>query len=119
MSVPHRSDRSLTLAEWRAEGTLRFGHPDARLWRFACPSCGHPQRAKDLIDMGVPHYERYMAYSCIGRFHLNDPARADEVVASGLPDKGQGCTYSGSEGLAPVLLEISSGEVRRTFEFAP
>jgi hypothetical protein len=111
--------RSLTLAEWLLEGTTRFGHPDARLWRFACPSCAHPQTGKDFIDLGVPHYERYLAYSCVGRFRLNDPSRADSVVASGLSDLGQGCTYSGSEGLAPVLLEITKGEIRRTFEFAP
>jgi len=110
--------RPLTLAEWQAEGAARFNTADARLWRFACPACGQVQRYKDLKDIGVPEADRYFAFSCIGRFNLNRPEAADGVVASG-PTRGWGCMYSGDEGLAPVLLELGDGRVRRTFEFAP
>lgn len=112
------ADRELSLEAWRAEGTMRFGHPDARLWRFVCPACGQVQSYKDLRDIGVPKPERYMGYSCIGRFYLNVPAAADNVVTKGAT-QGYGCLYAGSEGLAPVLLETGPGEIRRTFEFAP
>jgi hypothetical protein len=113
------TDRSLTLEQWLAEGEQRFGTRNAKLWRFLCPSCGQEQRYHDLVELGVPRPERYMAYSCIGRFNLNRPDRADNVVEPGTASAGYGCTYSGSDGLAPVLLEIRSGEIRRTFEFAP
>jgi hypothetical protein len=111
--------KTLSLPDWQAAGLLRFGHADARLWLFVCPSCGQEQSFKDLRDLGVPHPERYMAYSCIGRFNLNVPARADEVIRpwSGAT-KGFGCTYSGSENRAPIKLLLPDQE-RPTFEFAP
>jgi hypothetical protein len=108
---------AINLRAWQAEGARRFNTTDARAWRFRCPACGQVQTANELIALGVPHYERYFAFSCIGRFHLNNPAAADSVVTSG-PGAGFGCMYSGSEGLAPVLLEITPGEIRPTFEFA-
>lgn len=109
----------VSLADWQAEGRRLFDG-DIRRWMFVCPSCGQRQSAADFILLGIPKWERYLAYSCIGRFHLNKPEAADNVVVDlGKPSIGWGCTYSGSRDLAPVLLEISPGEIRRTFAFSP
>lgn len=113
------ADRPLTLEQWRAEGASRFGTDDARRWRFVCPSCGHVQTYNELKDMGVPHPDRYFAFACIGLFHLNNPAAADNVVEAGRPTQGWGCAYRADGDIAPVLLEVEPGKIRRTFEFAP
>ena len=113
--------KRLTLAEWQAAGLARFGHAEARLWLFVCPSCGEEQTYRDLRDLGVPHPERYFAYSCIGRFNLNVPARADSVVVPPAKSNGFGCTYTSgiANHITPVIVEISPGEERPFFEFAP
>lgn len=57
--------RKMTLEEWRAEGTRRFGK-DPKKWKFKCASCGHVQCAEDfkgLVDKPMD----YVFYSCIGR----------------------------------------------------
>ena len=113
--------RTLSLEAWQEEGRLRFGHADSRLWLFVCPSCGQEQAYRDLVQLGVPHPEHYFAFACIGRFNLSRPERADEVVEPPSSTRGFGCTYhSGTrDHIAPVIVEISPGELRPTFGFAP
>lgn len=113
--------RPLTIDEWQAEGRARFDTNDARLWRFLCPSCGHEQTGRDFLDVGLPakQLSKYLAFSCVGRFRLNVPARADAVAAWPDPDRGQGCTYPGSAGLAPIDLDCGGDAPRPTFAFAP
>jgi hypothetical protein len=106
---------------WQAAGLARFGHADSRLWLFVCPACGQEQTYRDLVQLGVPKPENYFAYACIGRFNLNVPARADQVVAAGDPTQGFGCLHHGGlrPHLCPVLLDLGDGRPRPTFGFAP
>lgn len=55
---------TMTLEEWNAEGTRRFG-PDQMKWRFICPSCDHIASVEDWKKAGAS--EGAVAYSCIGR----------------------------------------------------
>lgn len=111
----------ITHEEWTRRGRERFQHGNVRAWLFVCPSCGQEQSFRQLADLGVPHPERYVAFACIGRFNLNLPARADEVVAPPAATKGFGCTYSNGtpHHVAPFLLILPTGEERPTFGFAP
>lgn len=112
----------MTIESWNAAGLARFGHSDSRLWIFVCPSCGQEQSYRDMLQIGVPKPENYFAFACIGRFNLNVPGRADEVVAAGDPTRGYGCMYAAGrdeKGLCPVMLDLGDGRPRPTFGFAP
>ena len=60
-----RAGRTLTLQEWEAEGTRRFG-PDKMDWRFVCPCCGFVASARDYHVAGAP--DTAVAFSCVGRW---------------------------------------------------
>lgn len=53
----------MTLAQWHAEATRRFGEPEN--WRFVCPACKHEASCTDFIDLEADP-ER-AAQECIGR----------------------------------------------------
>lgn len=55
----------MTLEEWQAEGSRRFG-PDPMKWKFVCPSCGHVASVQDWRDAGAG--ESAVAFSCVGRW---------------------------------------------------
>ena len=115
--------RSLSADAWRAEGLARFRTRDARLWLFVCPSCGHEQSGRDYAALDLPGYHQYLARWCVGRFNLNVPARADQVVAPGERSVGFGCTYApgaGDDDRNPVSVDLGdrSGP-RNLFDFAP
>jgi hypothetical protein len=63
------AEGAVTHADWLAEGERLFG-PDARDWRFVCPSCGHVQTVRDFEAAGVSQDTIYkvIGFSCIGRF---------------------------------------------------
>jgi hypothetical protein len=114
----------MTLDAWQALGLARFGHADSRLWLFVCPACGQEQAYRDLVQLGVPKPQNYFAFACIGRFNLNVPGRADEVVTEvGQPTRGFGCMYYPGHPAAtccsPVELDLGDGDLRPTFGFAP
>lgn len=56
--------RRLTLDEYRAEATARFG-PDIRRWAFLCPHCGDVATVADFIEAGADG--RRAGQECIGR----------------------------------------------------
>lgn len=100
--------RTLTEAEWRAEGRALFG-ADTSAWRFVCPACGHVASVRDWQTAGAP--DGAIAFSCVGRY---TGARRD------IFDKGPGpCNYAGGGLflLNPIVVVHSRGE-SRYFDFA-
>ncbi|WP_433364295.1 VVA0879 family protein [Streptosporangium sp. CA-115845] len=82
----------LSNAEWRAEGTRRFGK-DAAQWKFRCPACGNVASASDFIALGVSGHSA--PHGCIGgvqvelgglpgvkhcKYHVSDLPRLPEVI---------------------------------------
>lgn len=106
----------IPLADWRDEATNRFG-PDPNDWRFVCPSCGHVQTRRDFLQlgMGAAQVDRYLAFSCVGRWHIG----RDVVDDMGVPSRGYGCRYSGGGlfNISPYQLILPQGDERPTFAF--
>lgn len=103
--------RTLTLAEWEAEGERRFGK-DKREWAFVCPVCGHVATALDWKAVGAP--EGSVAFSCVGRW-MDKPRDA-------FAKKGEGpCNYAGGGlfRLNPVIVTDPGGKEHALFDFAP
>lgn len=116
-----KHDRPIfTIDEWQAEGNRLFG-PDINTWRFKCPACGHVQTRANFLSLGMKdQVDRYLGFSCIGRFRLSDLNKAKLVVEYPEMDKGAGCNYAGG-GLfqvAPIIIETGKDEQRLTFGFA-
>lgn len=109
----------LTLKEWQAQGQTRFGL-DVDDWKFMCPNCGHIQSRRDWLALGMEQAQadRYLGYSCIGRW-LNPL----EAVEFGELSKGFGCRYTGNHNpnISPFQVIIGVGderEERPTFGWA-
>ena len=104
--------RTVTLAEWKAEGEQLFG-PDMLDWRFVCPSCGHVQSPRDF-DLywqqgATPEDARF---NCIGRFD----GHMDVEICSG----SSPCNYTGGGlfRLCPVtVVDEGNGNKYACFEF--
>lgn len=103
--------RTITLAEWRAEGERLFG-ADEMAWRFVCPVCHHVQTPADYKAAGAP--SGAAGFSCVGRW----TAGAKEACAQG---SGGPCTYAGGGlfQLNPVEVSLPDGGSILAFEFAP
>lgn len=56
--------RKLTQAQLRTEAETRFG-PDARNWRFLCPTCGDEATIRDFQTAGAD--PNRIGQECIGR----------------------------------------------------
>lgn len=107
--------REVTHQQWLDEARERFG-PDASLWRFVCPHCGHVAATKDWKAAGAP--DGAIAFSCIGRW-LSGPVMQVGPVAGG-PTKGP-CDYAGGGlfRMNPVTVVHRNGQTHHVFEFAP
>lgn len=108
--MPETASAAMSLAEWHAEATKRFG-PNPLHWRFVCPSCGHVASVRDWKDAGAE--ENDVAFSCVGR-HLN--AGGDKTFKK----EGGPCNYAGGGlfRLNPVRVD-SDGLIHSVFAFAP
>lgn len=97
--------------EWIKKGTKLFGG-DKRKWKFKCPSCGNVQTMQDFIDLDVEHPEKYVHFSCIGRFM---PESKGTIY-----NKLSPCNYTngGLFNLAKVLVIDPDGTKHSVFEFA-
>lgn len=80
--------RRITLAQWVAEGTRRYGK-DMRAWAFRCPACGMAQTAHDGITAGLSPSQ--VGHVCIG-----------------------GCDVSA----APVTVDLPNGQHLRALAWA-
>ncbi len=58
----------MTLAEFKAKGKELYGDNYID-WKFECPSCHHPQSAKDWEDNKIDKdtIQNQLGFSCIGR----------------------------------------------------
>jgi hypothetical protein len=101
--------RTITHAEWLAEGERRFG-TDKTAWRFVCPACGHVASVADWKAAGAP--EAAVAFSCVGRW----TGAKREAFGDG---KGP-CNYTGGGlfALNPVTVSLESGGSITAFELA-
>lgn len=112
-SRPRQQSRRLTLEEWMAEGTRRFGQ-DMFHWKFVCPSCGNVQTPEDFRqhkDRGAtPDSARF---NCIGRYV------ADRKVYQ-MCEGGQPCNYTsgGLFNIAPWTVINAEGKDQSCFAFA-
>lgn len=59
--------KQVTYKEWKGMGEKLYGN-DMRNWKFKCPVCGNVQTIQEFIDLKIKHPERYVYYSCIGRW---------------------------------------------------
>jgi hypothetical protein len=101
----------MTEAEWRAEGTRRFG-PDYFKWRFVCPGCSNVAAVEDFKqykDKGAD--PNSATCECIGRYSGNG---ADWAKGT------KPCNYAGYGLLrfSPVLVIREDGHETHCFGFA-
>ena len=104
----------MTYTEWKAEGKRRFG-VDPLAWKFICPSCGHVASVADWKNAGAP--EGAVAFSCIGRYTLNNKHAANNSFRK----KGGPCNYTGGGlfRLNPIEVDFEDGsEPMHAFAFA-
>lgn len=105
--------KTMTLEEWRAEGTRRFG-ADPKSWRFKCPACGHEQGIQDFRDAGVEPNGR-VYFSCIGRWTGGVDAFSEEAEQAGPCDY----TCGGLIPLGPInVITDEEGTKVNVFGFA-
>jgi hypothetical protein len=109
--------RTITLAEWTAEGIARFGE-DRPDWKFQCPSCGVTTTVREWRVAGAP--EGAVAFSCVGRY-LDDQDAAGKAFSGGKKKVKQPCNYAGGGlfKLNPVTVTMPDGSEMQVFEFAP
>ncbi len=102
----------LTREQWKAEAERRYG-PQARNWRFRCPSRGYVQSGEDFLALVMTAEEAVarFAFSCIGRWM----PECQEAFTGG-PGP---CDYAGGGliRIAPVCV-VTEGEEVFCFDFA-
>lgn len=101
--------------EWRAEGARRFG-PNVRDWKFVCPICktvqGVPDFYKAGFEPGKGEVNKYLAFSCIGRFTNAGPWQG------GAPGRGCDWTLGGLFQVHSLVVIDEEGVEHPRFEFA-
>lgn len=102
--------KTMSNAEWLAEGFYRFGTEDVLEWRFRCPACGNEATPREFRSLGEP--TTLVTSQCVGL-----AARP----LGGLP--GVNCTYDAHEdGVAHPLglwsVEDRGGQYIPAFPFA-
>jgi len=96
----------MTHEEWKQRGRELFGD-DPKEWRFVCPSCGHVQTFNDFLalDMVPEDVEKYVGFSCIGRFD----GHGDTDICSGKSP----CNYTAGGLLNINPIKVIIGENHR------
>lgn len=108
----------MTLDEWRAEASRRFGS-DVRTWRFVCPICGGTQSLADFealpADSRPKDPSEVFYYSCIGRWIAGAPR-----AFGGKPTAETHCDYTlgGLFCIAKRVVRGEDGHQVPVFEFA-
>jgi len=114
-----RQMKTMTLAEWNAEGERLFGE-DRLAWRFRCPVCGHvasPQDFRKFRDAGAE--PNSATQECIGRYLPKGKRGVAFSEESGNPKLKQPCDYAGYGllRLSPVEVEQADGTKTHCFAF--
>jgi len=105
--IPHA--RSLTLAEFIAEGERLFG-PDRMKWRWRCPVCKHVATTAEYKAAGAP--EGAVGFACIGRY-----VGAKRTMSQ--PGEPGPCDYTGGGLFKLNPVHITDHPGYAFFEFAP
>lgn len=102
--------KRMTYAEWKAEGTRRFGK-DMTQWRFVCPSCGVTTAVHEWLAVNE---REAIAFNCIGR-----ATGSKQTILPRPPAQGP-CNYTGGGlfKLNPVEVVMEDGHTMSVFEFA-
>lgn len=110
--------RRITLADWQAEGTVRYG-PNIVTWKFKCPSCGLVQSAIDYRAWNTPirAIDVRLAFSCIG-LTIRERNLMLPVVGFMEHSLGYGCEYAGGSFPRVAPLEVVFGISGETGEDA-
>ena len=107
---------TMTLEEWMAEGTRRFGEAQLN-WKFVCPACGHIQAVEDFRPYKSQGATAETArFNCIGRY-----SGAQQNAGLNGTGKAKGpCDYTGGGlfDLLPVTVVLPDGSKARSFAFA-
>lgn len=107
--------RQITVDELHAEFTKQ-GVSKTEHLAFICPMCGTVQSAHDFIKAGagknIESVEKYLGFSCVGRFTGASSPRAK-------PD-GKPCnwTLGGLFALHKLEIVTPDGEAHKSFELA-
>jgi hypothetical protein len=59
--------KTITLAEWKAEGKKLFGN-EIKDWKFKCVNCGETQTLREFEVAEIPDASSKFYFSCIGRY---------------------------------------------------
>lgn len=112
--------RTITLEEFWKEGGDRFGD-NIRNWHFVCPACGTRQSIDTLLAAGIPHndVEKYIAFSCVGRFTGQGDAGIVAKNKGQQWDKGCNWTLGGLLTIHRLEVVYPDGTTRPAFDFAP
>lgn len=106
----------MTLDEFRA-ALIAQGVPSHEHFAFKCPVCKTVQSARSLIDAGAgatfDDVEKYLGYSCVGRFSDAGPWRKDEP-----PGRGCNWTLGGLFQIHELEVITRDGEHHPRFEIA-
>ena len=116
MSERYGLRKTMTVTEFHArildQGVTREDYA------FRCPVCNTVQSAADLIEAGAgktfEEVEKYLAFSCVGRFTGAGPHVKGEPA-------GRGCnwTLGGLFQIHTLEVETPDGECHPRFEVAP
>ena len=113
----------IKVTDFVAEAKRRFGD-DPKRWQFVCPMCGTVQSANDFyatgqFKPGTGELNKYLGFSCIGRF----TGQGDEGIAAknaGKPwDKGCNWTLGGLFQTHSIELVGDDGKPHPHFDLAP
>jgi hypothetical protein len=78
--------KTITQADFIAEVRRRHGDDPVK-WKFVCPMCNTPQSAEDFyaagFKRGTGEVNKYLGFSCIGRFTGKGPAKRASIVREG------------------------------------
>lgn len=115
--------RTITIGEFHAElkaHLTALGTKDLAAIAFRCPACNTVQNAHDLFAAGVGgtfgEVEKFLAYSCIGRWTNAGPATRESK-----PQEGKhGCdwTLGGLLRIQELIVVGPDGEEHPRFELA-
>lgn len=111
----------MTHADFVAELRRRFGDNPLN-WRFVCPACGTVQGAPDFyaagFERGKGEVNKYLGFSCIGRFTRQGDAGIAAKNRGEKWDKGCNWTLGGLLQIHELEVEFEGKKVPH-FAIAP
>ena len=100
--------KTMTREDWIAGGKKLYGD-DMKRWKFRCPNCNHVQCGQDFIDLNIENSERYVYFTCIGRFIEGNKGEIGNDIAP--------CNYTNGGLFNFAKLQITDGNKEPVFVF--